>query len=561
MTSKEKTYAALVIVMAIASIVSLSGLIGCKDEDEKPEAPEFQPLAISPKRIRTFEYWVNPNLSAKVRVSLSQPMSSIQDRQFRFQLLRLVTQTPGVEAWSDMDFQLTDGQGTFSATAWVGDLRKVEFPNAHLIPSRRGDDEMVLSVQFGRRETKAKASDIRQSSPSNRSDEEIEQAVKTLRAEIDKDARKAVSLIQEFGFSASRVVVHAPGKLTGIKNFHQEADGALSVEYSLQRVLLAFHHVFMHDDDVAEKLVRETNVTSSRDLRGHPQVRDIAFTQLWGRPGMPELTAGGLSSAKPCFDYDAGVKAARAAGLDSQLARIGTIKLSLPPTPEPAAVQFAEESISFKMRTDKRTGKPTRHLGVRTTFDREPVHLPMVVLHRIVDGNGRVLFPRIGISTFAGFSSSFNFIIKETSYFVNISLTGEIEPRPKTADVLAEVIYFTGTKRKMKLDFPAIEPGATDDKVYNARLTKIDRQDGLCLLHFTFNTPQGVRFRTIEFESTDGKRIETAGRGSNLSGAVECMRRIKAADFSRIAAVHALFVENYQKHVVPMQLQNVPVKE
>ncbi len=561
-------------VLAIASVMCLSVVTGCKDnndknnKDNKSAASEFQPLATSPNRVREFEYWVNPDLSAKVRVSLISPMSSIQD--YRFQILRLLTNTPGVEAWSDMEFQLVDGQGTFSAIAWVPDLRKLKFGNTHLIPSRRGDDEMVLSVQFGQRTTKA--SDPPKSSPSNRTDEEIKQAVKTLRAEVDKETMKMLSAMGKFGFPASRIIVHVPGKLTKSKNFRQESDGSLSVEFWYQDILLAFNQVFQHNDEVAEKLVRETNATSARHLRKQPAVRDVALTQIWGQPGMPELTIADLSNVKPLFDYSIGVEAAKAIAFDSQLAKIGVIKLSLPPATEPPAVQFAEDSISFEMRIDKRTGKPKRHLRIRTTFDQEPANHPRVILHRIVDGNGRILFPRIGIDVFAGLGSYGS--TKGLFHSVNIDMVGDIEPSPKTIDVLAEVSYATGTKRKINLDFAAIELGATDDKVYNARITKLDRKDERCVIHVTFNIPEGVRIMSVDFEYDAQKRTGKKGRKKNRlfrsggvrpdrpgPGSVECMRDIPAEKFSRIKTVYAVVIENYQEHVAPMHLQGIPIKE
>lgn len=558
-------------VAVIVSIVSLSALIGCNNatEPEQTDEKNGKEATTKPKIVctSTQEYWINPDLSAKVRVSGNSLLSTPkEEREFRLGIKSFVTKYSGLDAWSDMDIKIKNGQGVFTATAWTPDLRKVKPDFFQLDHSLNGDGELVLSVpatgQNGLPQPR------RNSSASERSDKEIEQLVEYFRVTIkNREKSEWIKIRERMGW---RRIIHGPGKLVKTKNFRQESNEAMWVEGSRYETMRVLHEVFLNNDGIAKTLVRQDNgpgiYNIQADAMRDPEIRDIILTKIWGHPGTPELTYTDIANAKPLFDYATEVKAAKAVSLQDQLAGIGVIKQSFPPTTQPAGLQYDKDKSCFLIYDNKRTGQQHISLSIGVISNQGLTGSHHLAFHRVTDGDGRVVFPKMGVHTPLSYCSSGSYSRTNNvwSYTLDGSLIGNFEPRPTSLDIMGELYYTTGVKRKIAVVFPSIEKGAESDKPYKARITDIQPVGDMRLVYVTLNLPKDLRFCYVKrFESADGREIR-GGDSTSLqrSGPVKFVLNVlKKEDVPRIKTIRVYVYENYKDHVIPVQWKNIPFQK
>jgi hypothetical protein len=529
-----------IMVSVVMLTLSLAGS-GCGEE-------KLRPIEGTPKRVTRLEYWINPDGSAKVRLELSS-QDTAYARSFRSQVLRTLTNTPGVSAWSAVSYGRKKDVLAFAATAWVPDISKLAFGAARVIPARQDAGPLKLTVRFG--SGKAPSKPPAKAGATRLTDEEVRGATKTIRADLARREQQMKRAGWRSFRGLVRVAVHAPGRVTASRNLRRQNNGAFSAQLALEDLYRVSFHALKHDDRAIEDLVRATGAQTLRDLSGRRELRDLAFARLWGEPGFPELTVAGAGDARPLFDYEAGLKAARQMSLSDKLAGAGIIKLSLPPAPKAVAPVLGDATI----RSGEHLGKPELSVSFPAAYPQKPVGLPRARLHRVVAEDGRVLFPCLGISGSLGAGTS------GTRDSLRLSLTGTIDPPPKTIGILAELTFATGRRRGIDLTLPEIKPGAADLKNFQARITKLEEMGKYRLIHFGFVAPEKTRILKLRLLNADGKTIRSSEPSDSQSGATTIISRVKAEAIVQIKTIRIEIAEDYQTHTVPVDVRSTAVKK
>jgi hypothetical protein len=287
----------------------------------RPEDPERRAMAKpTPFRVLSFigcalalallvgcfetkqEFTLNPDGSGEVVHECTfQPASVVLTRkvdaeaQMKAAVSELLSRAKGVEAWSDVSYQLLeDGRVHFKGTAYFRSLSDLDIPNQTMLDfawSHAKDGTGTLTLRDKNEQKKSHPE--KPEKPS--SPEDIKQG----RAKF----QQAKPMLAMFMASMQHdVLFHLPGKPGKTSAFQRDASGALTLHVDGGKMLQAM----------------DTLISDDKWMARHPKVMDPDTPPppdaemnrlLFGVEGPVQATVTGLGA--PTFNYDGELEAAR----------------------------------------------------------------------------------------------------------------------------------------------------------------------------------------------------------------------------------------------------------
>lgn len=256
---------------------------------------------------------VNPDGSAKVRVSVEMPADLFQQMQAgeetdleaaaREQAANMVQTVQGVEAWSDMEWSAGSETVRVAGTAYVPDLAEFGLADSSgsgdavtTLDVRRGDGSYTLELTFSDQNTEDE-----EPLPSPLTDEQAMEHARQAKQEGRETRRTAATL---FTGMTEGVVLQLPAEPASTTGFTRQEDGTYAATFEGETLLSAIASITeMSDEQLADHLQQ----AAGKGEKSREEVmRNLVQERLEGMPARLVVPASG----EPQFDYEAEVAAA-----------------------------------------------------------------------------------------------------------------------------------------------------------------------------------------------------------------------------------------------------------
>jgi len=268
-------------------------------------------------------YTVNPDGSGKVVFEATFPLDSSMgisfgdeeekkpEEKLKDAVISILEESEGVAAWSDVSFELKDGDKVgFKGTAYFKDLSSVDLNMGSIssdmldpVVSRTGD---LVTIECSQGDEEEDGDDQEKAA-----EEEAKKWEAMSEKEQDAELAKAKQQLVQMkamvagmaGDMSTKVTFLLPEAPSKNHNFEKVSDTSYTVESSGEKMLKAF------DTLIEDEELLRSAAGGGIQMQGDPP--EELFEALFGRPGQPSLVFS--AKAAPAFDYSAEVKAAQEA--------------------------------------------------------------------------------------------------------------------------------------------------------------------------------------------------------------------------------------------------------
>jgi hypothetical protein len=212
----------------------------------------------------------------------------------------IMQKSKGVDAWDDVHFErLDDGRILFRATAWFSDLSKLEIENQMMMSFRwqRGPSGVGELAMAMKNDNDGENAAAQENAPP--ADEDGRR--RWLAGERGKFQQARPMMASILGGMKHEAIFRLPGEAEESGLFEVADDGSLSIAFEGGKFLAAMDEMMADDAWLLEH---------GFESDGPPEIDGELAKMLFGRPGVPYASRGGLDEAM--FDYQAELAAARA---------------------------------------------------------------------------------------------------------------------------------------------------------------------------------------------------------------------------------------------------------
>jgi len=303
------------------------------------------------------EYTLNPDGSGKVlhrawfqNVNLNLTGNEPDpEKQMRDAVQTLLTESEGIEAWKDVQFQLgSDGRIHFSGIAYFSSMNDVKFKHG-------GISADLLSFSWEPQPDGTAVLGLR-------SDEGVEDdlapgvEIDDMEAEM---ARQRASYLQMkpmmtgmMGGMKARATIRLPAEPASVSNFQQLEDGSVSIALDGEKLIENINAFIMDDERIKEMILEGKSIQDAQEMEG------MMAREIFGADGPVRVVVG---PGQPLFDYAAEVSAAQAAFPDL-LENLGlegaTSQVSLPVDTGEGFTEVRIAGVRWVDDTGSQTARP-----------------------------------------------------------------------------------------------------------------------------------------------------------------------------------------------------------
>lgn len=274
--------------------------------------------------------WLNPDGSGRMALEAVQPLLGTfftpgdaegppPEEQAREQAAAYLRDAVGVDAWSDVSWELTDDfKLRFRATILFPDFSAVDIPNLNLVPAQFRDDGAggrVLLIEHGASGDRPVTDE-----PEDLSAEEVARRARNERAKFSQVWSGMSGFIAEAGQEA---VFHLPGRITEHNNLALTGENSCRFRLDGQRLVAVINEL------AADESWWRDQVRARRNVADDGPFGDEALAEkLFGERGPVRAVAAG--PLEPLFNYEEAVAGARAETGEA----FATLGLTAPAPPE-----------------------------------------------------------------------------------------------------------------------------------------------------------------------------------------------------------------------------------
>lgn len=253
-------------------------------------------------------YTLNPDGSGKVVyevVFISTavgvgPAAEDPNIAVRRAILKILEESRGVEAWTDVAYELRqDGRIFFRGTAYYPDVEKLKL---HMMKGGiftwRPDGRGGMALQM--RQPGAQSKIIRPLPPGT-SPARVEALVEAQRKKWTDSLRLTGGMVRALDI---HLAFDLPGRVRDLDNFTRGEGSTVTLDFEGPKMLEAMNEL-VYDDAFMEEAVRQ-----GYDLMGGPGASRFINERVYGLKGPARVTVGGSLTER--FDYASEMREARA---------------------------------------------------------------------------------------------------------------------------------------------------------------------------------------------------------------------------------------------------------
>jgi hypothetical protein len=462
------------------------------------------------------EFFVNPDGSGKVVIeNVFQPIDMTgtgkqdPEAEMKKAVKDVLENSKGVEVWKDVSFsRAKDGRVVFKGTAYFRDISRFDVQNAGIIKVTLSKDAGGNLVIQTKSDKPAAAGTVKLT------DEEVKSKIEEQKTEYQRNRGMMAGMMSSLRMNGT---FHLPGSVTDVSNFKKTADGALQIDIEGTKLLEAMDGI-MKDDSAMRELV-----SSGGDLTESGPMDSLIFNEkLFGQKAPVRAVIG--ADAKPLFDYEAEVAAARAGFAD--MVKALDIKVAEPAPPAKKGEPLKNVRVGgvriVRIEDQEREVRPFYQgrgltMSIVADFPGAVLKVPGGRVDKAVADNGQDILPADEWARNIGFCA----LSKDgtTAIFdANLTLPGDGVKYVQEISGVLECIVAGGVKKADLglMDFAAGAKGAA----LGASITDVKADswtEGAKIVSLTMAVAQ-ESVKSVTFFDESGKELAASSRGYSSSG-------------------------------------------